>query len=624
MESLRFVACGDRTLLVYLGADIDAEVNRRVHALTRSLQEKNHPAIVEVTPAYHSLMIEFDPVRIRPDQVEEMARSALQTLETATVASRTVEIPVLYGGEMGPDLDSVATHAGIAADEVVRRHSDPLYRVFCLGFSPGFCYLGGLDSSLHTPRLANPRTKVPAGSVAIGGAQTGVYPSATPGGWQIIGRTPVTLFDPYSERPALLEPGDSIRFVPVSAERYQALEAEARLERPPLPQFTEGKTGLKVIQPGLATTLQDLGRRGYQAYGVSLAGAADFLSLMVGNWLLGNRARTAALEITIAGPEVEFTGPLAFSLTGAVVQAELIPAGGGAPRPVPMWTALLASPGDRLRIGTATAGCRSYLCVAGGFDMEPVLGSLSEDLFGKVGPFGRPLKAGDWLPTGLPLHAPAAVAGRTFPTDLRPAYTGSLTVRVTRGPQSDAFSDEAWSTFLAGEYTIGENSDRQGLRLQGPTVAPSGSADIISEPIAPGAIQVPANGQPILLLNNRQTLGGYTKIAVALYPDLTFAAQLRPGDKVRFQEVSLAEAHQIAWSERRRLANMRRLLEREPAVQPVEAMVNLTPPPQPVEAVTPAPVEAPPEPPATPAPTRVFRITVAGITYQAEVEEVTE
>lgn len=616
-DTLRLVASGDRTLLLYLGSEIDPALNRQVHALAGALRSKNHPAIVEVTPSYHSLMLEFDPVRIRLDQVEELVRSAAGTLPEEGAEPRTVEVPVLYGGEAGPDLDAVAAHTGLTASEVVRRHSERLYRVYCLGFSPGFCYLGGLEPALHTPRLATPRTRVPAGSVAIGGEQTGIYPAATPGGWNIIGRTPAALFNPWASPPALLEPGAHLRFLPVDAARFAELEGQAAAQRPPLPRFTEGKTGLRVVQPGLATTLQDLGRRGYQASGVSPAGASDFVSLMVGNWLLGNRARTAALEVTLSGPEVEFTGPVAFAVTGAPIAAEIVPADGGAPRPVPGWTASLAGPGDRLRLGSLSAGCRSYLCIAGGFDMEPVLGSLSEDLFGKIGPLGRPLAAGDWLPTGLPLNPPAAVAGRTLSADLRPSYSGELTVRITRGPQADAFSNEGWAAFLSGVYTVGQNSDRQGLRLQGPPVHHASSPDILSEPVPPGAIQIPADGQPILLLNNRHTLGGYTKIAVAVYPDLAQAAQLPPGARIRFQEVSLAEAHHIAWTERRKLAHVRRLLERE--IQTADMMIS-----QP-EALPDPP--APPEPesaPVSPPPPRIFRVTVAGVTYQAEVEEVTE
>jgi KipI family sensor histidine kinase inhibitor len=631
-DYVRLVPCGDRALLVYLGDEAHLAVNQRVHALTRALKQSPHPALVEITPAYHCLMMEYDPLRIRLDQLEEMIHSALERACTEPADSRTVEIPVCYGGEFGPDLGTVAAHTGLSPGEVTRRHQEPLYRVYCLGFSPGFPYLGDLDASLHTPRLAEPRTRLPAGSVGIGGTQTGIYPASTPGGWQLIGRTPLRLFDPFREPPTLLEPGNTVRFVPIGPELYEELEQAYAAGPPPRPAYMEGRAGVRIVQPGLATTLQDLGRRGYQACGVSVAGAADFWSLMVGNWLLSNRARTSALEITLSGPEVEFTGVMAFCLTGAPIPAELIPADGSAPRPVPGWTTLLAGPGDRLRIGIAVAGCRSYFSVAGGFDLAPVLGSLSEDLFGKVGPVGGPLKAGDWLPVGLALHSPADVAGRTLPSEYVPGFSGNVTVRVVRGPQDHAFTADGFAAFLGGEYVVSQNSDRQGLRLQGPQIARSSTPDILSEPVAPGSIQVPANGQPILLMANRQTTGGYTKIATAVYPDLAMAAQLRPGDKLRFEEVDLAEAHAITRAERRRLAQIRRLLERDLSQRPEQTERMAIPAPATAPAAPPEPLQAPPTAwDAAPAPAaespqgvRTFRITIGDIEFEAEVEEVPE
>jgi KipI family sensor histidine kinase inhibitor len=619
-HELRMVPCGDRALLIYLGDTIDPQVNDSVHALARALKQPKHPAVIEITPSYHAVMVEYDPVRLRLEQLEELVLATAQTIaHEPPAAGRTVEIPVAYGGDMGPDLDSVAAYTGLTPEAVIQRHTDPLYRVYCLGFSPGFPYLGGLDPALHTPRLPAPRTKLPSGSVGIGGTQTGIYPAPSPGGWQLIGRTPALLFDPHRDTPALLEAGDSVRFVPITAEQFVA---DTPGRPAPLPS-PEGRTGLKIIQPGFATTLQDLGRRGYTGYGVSVAGAADFIALMVGNWLLSNRARTSGLETTVNGPEVEFTGASAFCLTGATSPAEFIPADGSAPYFVPFWTALLAWPGDRLRIGTATEGCRSYLCVAGGFDLPLVLGSLSEDLFGKIGPLGRPLQAGDWLPIGLPLQPPAALAGRSVPKESLPAYHRPAMIRVVRGPQADRFTAEAFATLFASEYTVGAQSDRQALLLEGPVLMHQGNPEILSEPVSAGSIQVPANGQPIMLMNNRQTSGGYAKIGVALYSDLAMAAQLRPGESIRFQEVDLATAHAITRAERKRLAQIRRHLERQLGAQPDTGAPPPIPAPAPVGAPALATIASLTQPPAHPF-VRTFRIAIGGIEFQAEVEEVVE
>ena len=249
-------------------------------------------------------------------------------------------------------------------------------------------------------------------------------------------------------------------------------------------------------------------------------------------------------------------------MTGAPIPAELIPADGGAPRPVPGWTSVLAGPGDRLRLGTVTAGCRAYLCVAGGFDLPPVLGSLSEDLFGHVGPLGRPLQAGDWLPIGLPLHPPADLAGRRLPADAIPAFEGEAVIRLIPGPQADQFPAASLAAPLRRSLPGGSPG--------GPAGHPAGRAGDPAGRAAPRCSRsrsrrapcrrVPS-GQPILLLSNRQTLGGYPKIATAVFTDLWRAAQLKEGDRVTFREADVAEGHTIAWQERRRLGQIRRFLE---------------------------------------------------------------
>jgi KipI family sensor histidine kinase inhibitor len=623
----QFVPCGDRALLIYLGAQIDPELNRRVRTLADQLRGA-HPAITEVTASYHAALVEYDPVRLRTEALIELIELAITSLGALPPApGRTITIPVAYGGEHGPDLDRVAAVTGLTPDAVVEAHAGGAYTVYALGFSPGFPYLGGLNSALATPRLDSPRAQVPAGSVGIGGGQTGLYPQASPGGWNLIGRTPLRLFDAAKNPPTLLAPGDQVRFQPISEAQFEAMAAGERLtpSATPAPTPSEAHAGLRVLQPGLLTTIQDLGRRGYALYGVSPAGAVDFWSLMVGNWLLGNRARSAALEITVQGPELEVTGPLAFAITGAPIEATLYPADGSAPETLHPWHSYLAKPGDRISLGAVQHGCRSYLCLQGGIGLPPVLGSLSEDLFGKIGPLGRPLQAGDWLPLGLPLHAPAEIAGRALPPSHQPDWAAPapgkvVTLRFVPGPQP--FPAEALEALAGAPYSVTPTSDRQGIRLSGATLSHGpGGADILSEPIAPGSIQVPADGQPILLLGNRQTVAGYAKIGVVIYPDLARAGQLRPGDQVRFTPVTLAEAQAITRAERRRLAVIRRLLERG------EGLAELPPRPEPA---APAPVavapEATPEPALPPVYTaaapRVFRVSISGIEFTAEVEEV--
>ena len=216
--SASFEALGDDALLVRLDDGIDIATNARVHAFVRRIRAHAPDWLRDIVPAYASLGIFFDETVISANEVEAWlcalpSDSARQA--TDVNSSRIVEIPVMYGGESGPDLDSAATELGISAEEFVRRHAHGDYTVAMIGFAPGFPYLLGLDPALALPRLATPRTQVPAGSVGIGGAQTGIYPRPSPGGWRLIGRTPLSLFDANNEYPTRLQPGDRVRFVAI-------------------------------------------------------------------------------------------------------------------------------------------------------------------------------------------------------------------------------------------------------------------------------------------------------------------------------------------------------------------------------------------------------------------------
>ncbi len=224
----RFLPAGDAGLVVELGDAIDPEVNRRVHALAQTLQASAVAGLGEAVPTYRSVLLHYDPLQLSWTEVLDLARAALQRCgEGPPPAARLVEIPTVYGGEFGPDIAAVAALHGLSVEEVIQLHSGADYTVYMIGFTPGFPYLGGLPEELATPRLATPRLVVPAGSVGIAGNQTGVYPLATPGGWQLIGRTPAVLFDPARVPPALLQPGDRVRFVPISADEFAALQQEA-------------------------------------------------------------------------------------------------------------------------------------------------------------------------------------------------------------------------------------------------------------------------------------------------------------------------------------------------------------------------------------------------------------
>ena len=212
----RFLLAGDAALVVEFGDEISPEINRQVHRLAHALAQRALAGLGEAVPSYRSLLVHYDPLRLSHTQVEAFVGETLRHCEEMVPPEpRQVEVPTVYGGACGPDLEFVAAHAGLSVEEVVRLHAGATYTVYMLGFTPGFTYLGGLPEVIATPRLPTPRQAVPAGSVGIAGSQTGIYALATPGGWRLIGRTPLRLFDARQIPPALMRPGDRVRFVPV-------------------------------------------------------------------------------------------------------------------------------------------------------------------------------------------------------------------------------------------------------------------------------------------------------------------------------------------------------------------------------------------------------------------------
>ncbi len=222
-QSPTYLPAGDQTLVVELGDAISPEINGRVHELMRAIESRDLAGVVDLVPTYRSLMVQYDPAKVSLSELQ-MALSEIEPAagEGAAEGSSVVHVPALYGGEYGPDLDSVAEHAGLSPEEVVAVHSGTDYLVYMMGFTPGFPYLGGLPEQLVTPRLSTPRSEIPAGSVGIAESQTGVYPISSPGGWRLIGRTPLRLFDAESEPPSLIAAGDYVRFVPLDGEEDYA------------------------------------------------------------------------------------------------------------------------------------------------------------------------------------------------------------------------------------------------------------------------------------------------------------------------------------------------------------------------------------------------------------------
>jgi antagonist of KipI len=566
---------GDRHLILALGEDICPETSDLVYAVDALLSTTAVPGLRETTPAYNSVLIRYDPLETCFEAISAAAIAAAvvgaglgRERRVGARGSPEVTIPVVYGGEYGPDLEEVARRTGLSAREVARRHAAGLYRVQMIGFAPGFGYLEGLDPSLATPRRDAPRPQVPAGSVGIAGEQTGVYPRVLPGGWQIIGRTPLQLWRPATGRPSLLVPGGGVRFAAAGWGRtgWRRAEARARLEEERQVRidaeglgrageerlgFRTGRCGppvtlvAHVLAVGPWDTIQDGGRWAFSRLGVPESGVLDWPALVAANRAVGNRPGDAGLEATYGGLEIRFTLDVAIALgpgARATLEGRSIPAG----RPV------LAREGQIL---TLEAGIypRTYLALGGGGLACPrILGSRSTYTPAEMGgQAGRRLRAGDdlfgfaaeWEGEEASLKNDSPTVGGPQRSD--PALGLPVTeVRAVPGPQDHLFSLASVAALFEREWRVLGLSDRRACLLDGtPLCAPVAGG--VSDGTPAGSIQVPPSGLPIVLLADHQTTGGYARIATVIAPDLCLLARAWPQGRVRFRRITTSEARRI-------------------------------------------------------------------------------
>lgn len=507
-------------------------------ALFDALTALRIPGVGEMVPGARTLLVPFRPARVTAEEIEAAAVAA-DLSGVRAGEPRRLEIPTRYDGE---DLAEVAELLGISADEVVRRHTNSTFTVGFVGFAPGFAYLTGDDPVLDVPRRSTPRTRIPAGSVALAGTYSGVYPRESPGGWQLIGTTEVPMWDLDRDPAAFMAPGDLVTFS-VDAAATRALlsvsEHRARATRaaaPALPVDTNDSiSALEVRSPGLQTLFQDLGRDGYASMGVSASGALDAPAHRQANRLVGNTAGAPTLEVAYGGLLLRARGPQVVAVTGAEVPLNVA---GSAPRSAPFGAAFALDDGDELQLGSPDAGVRSYLAVRGGFDAPPVLESLATDLLAGLGP--EPLQAGDVLGVVAP-HAPFAAASPVADTPLRelPRAGGeTVELRIVLGPRDDWFSTDEIERFTGQEWRVTPQSNRVGVRLDGDALTRVKSGELPSEGCVSGAIQMPPNGQPVLFLADHPLTGGYPVLGAVITDDLPLAGQLPVGATVRFRIVA--------------------------------------------------------------------------------------
>jgi KipI family sensor histidine kinase inhibitor len=550
MAPPRISRFGERAVLVEVNGLDEA---RHLYSALRHARETPAAAssaapwrdIVDLVPAARSVLVIADTAagaaRLHTALVAGVASLAAAPPPASAEAAPPVTIPVHYDG---PDLAEVASHTGLTPAEVVAAHTGMPWQVAFGGFAPGFAYLVGGDPRLRVPRHPQPRTTVPAGAVALAGEFSGIYPRSSPGGWQLIGRTDVVLWDPDRTPPAALQPGQQVRFTvaePSTSKTSTAATptAPARHREPRQPH-----RALTVLTSGPLTTVQDDGRLGLAAVGVGPSGAADRTAYRLANRLVGNVPGSAALEVTLGGLAVRATGALTVCLTGAAGPATVDG------RVVDFATPLHLRDGQELRLGMPSRGVRSYLAVRGGLALPVTLGSRSTDRLADLGPAA--VAAGDALPVGAEVGGPVHV-DHAPPTEhsqpSRPSQSqgrDEVLIDVLPGPQLDWFD---WGSghldrLVDRLWVVSGDADRVGVRL---AAAPGrdgraltrhtkwAGAEVPSFGMVRGAVQVPPSGLPVILGADHPVTGGYPVIGVATEAGSDRLAQCRPGDQVRLR-----------------------------------------------------------------------------------------
>jgi KipI family sensor histidine kinase inhibitor len=538
---MRFLPARDDALLIEL-PDLAHTL-----ALYRALQTRPIAGTRELVPAARTLLVQYDKcatdalalatalrgrvVEANPDQAE-------------AAQARIVEIPVHYQGE---DLPEVAEMMGVSVREVVRRHTGQPWQAAFAGFAPGFVYLAGGHPSFHVARRRTPRTSVPAGSVALAGDFSAVYPTASPGGWQLIGVTRVAMWDLQRAEPAYVQPGFRVQFIDADAAgAHVSLPAvtrgpapsENKASEPPPTAVDQAQAAIEVLSPGLHTLVQDAGRPGLAGLGISPSGALDRAAMRQANRLVGNPVHTPVLENLLGGLTLRCRHRAVIAVAGAPVPLTLQGVDGRA-WPVPSHSAVALDDGDVLTLGVPTAGVRCMVAVRGGWEVEPVLGSCSTDTLGKIGP--PALQPGQWLAVGrtVAAHALSAVqAGEDSPPAL-PRPGDEVVLDVVLGPRTDWFTPEAVALLQHQSWRVTPQSNRIGMRLAGTEpLTRSRNEELPSEGTVAGAIQVPAGGQPVLFLADHPRTGGYPVIAAVASHHLGRAAQIPVGCTLRFRVVA--------------------------------------------------------------------------------------
>lgn len=524
--------------------------------LVRTITASETAGLREVVGGLATVMVAFDPDTADIDVLEprliELMSASIDGGSVPPDEGALMVVPCIFDGE---DMAGVAEAAGCGPEDVVDMLTARPLTVDVVGFSPGFAYLSGLPDRLRTiARRDRPRPSVRPGSVALANGHAAVYPTASPGGWQLVGRTDETFFNPDVPPYARLAPGDRVQFT-VAPEPWPRLFTVRMRSASVTMQPGDGDTPPRaaarpvfvVEEPGVRTVLQDGGRRGRAAIGVPAAGPGDPDSFELANRLVGNPADACVLEVTARGPTLHCMDPTFVAVVGAIPNVRLDG------QPVAPRRVVPVNAGQQLALGQVYGGLRTYLAAAGGFAGPKVLGSCATDQLSGLGPGPIGIGAQLWVGAMRPPLGDHLVAGigAALPAGV------AVALRVVPGPHTERFAPGAFASLATASFTVESESNRVGLLLQpggDPPWAPLAggvTAELDSQGTVVGAVQIPPNGHPVILLPDHATLGGYPVLAVVAAADHGLLGQCAPGMRVVLVPIDHGEARDAQRARRR-------------------------------------------------------------------------
>ena len=545
---------GDAALLVDFRGSSNALI--KIHQLCELLFSRSPSWLLDAIPGIDTLLVSLKFEDDKYGAVRLTARTELEALLTTILSDKKLgvakdsvhRIRVCYDPEVAPDLVASAEKCKLTVREFINRHKNSEITVDILGFMPGFAYCSGLDPSLKLARLDAPRTAVPPGSVAIAELQTAIYPKTTPGGWNIIGRSPDVLFDPHKKCPSLLTAGDRVEFIEIDLAQFKKIQSESALNKANQKIHDDQKGVIEVLSPGLLTSIQGAPRYGFAHLALSAGGPMDKEAADLANALLGNSQDAAGLEITGTGPKLLFHTDAWVAWVGAQCTGQID--GKTVPGNRPVHVRI----GQTLSFGAMAQGYRIFLAIAGGIESEFVLGGRGSHLSAGIG--DKVVKKGDFLnlsqlslSSELPFFNRLRNANQAYPkwSVAAPALAGKNTqfIKVLPSVHLNLLDPQEQTLLWKTVWTVSAQSNRMGMRLDSHFKISSPLVGIPSQGIWFGTVQLPPSGQPILMLAEHQTTGGYPRLLEAVDSERSKLAQLRPGDKIQFLPITLEEADRI-------------------------------------------------------------------------------